>query len=108
MRLLVTGAAGFIGSDFVRLVLEREPDTEIVVLDALRYSGNRSTMADFVDRVSFVRAEIQDPLSVSKAIEDHSVSHIVNFAAESHNDRSLLEGGSFVQTNTFGVSVLLE
>ena len=108
MRLLVTGAAGFIGSNFVRLALERAPETHIVVLDALRYSGHLSTMADFADRVTFVKGEIQDPTLVGDVLAREKITHLVNFAAESHNDRSLLDNSSFVQTNTFGVQVLLE
>lgn len=108
MRLCVTGAAGFIGSNFVRLVRELSPDTRIVVLDALRYSGNRSTMADFIDDVAFEQGEIQDRPFVRGVFEKHSVTHVVNFAAESHNDRSLMDNAGFVQTNTFGVQVLLE
>jgi len=108
MRLLVTGAAGFIGSNFVRLVLERAPTTEIVVFDALRYSGNLSTMADFAGRVKFVKGEIQNARLVGETLVNEKITHMVNFAAESHNDRSLLDNSSFVQTNTFGVQVLLE
>lgn len=108
MRLLVTGAAGFIGSNFVRYVRETAPETTIVVIDALRYSGNRSTMADFTEKVAFEKGEIQDKAFVKDTMARHKVSHLVNFAAESHNDRSLMDNASFVQTNTYGVQVLLE
>ncbi len=108
MKLLVTGAAGFIGSNFVRLVLDTDPTVQVTVLDALRYSGNLSTMADFLPRIRFVRGEIQDRGLVDQVLREYHVTHLVNFAAESHNDRSLLDNSSFVQTNTLGVQVLLE
>lgn len=107
-RLLVTGAAGFIGSTFVRLVLERHPNWEITVLDALTYAGNLSTLAEVRDRIHFVPGKIQDPTVVEGAIKDRGITHLVNFAAESHNDRSILEAGSFIQTDVLGTYVLLE
>lgn len=108
MVLLVTGGAGFIGSNFIRLVLERDPQVKIVVLDALTYAGNLSTLADVRDRISFVPGKVQDPVAVEGAIRAESVTHIVNFAAESHNDRSILHAGSFIETDVLGVYVLLE
>lgn len=108
MNLLVTGAAGFIGSNFVRFVLEQAPETKITVLDALRYSGNLSTIQDVWDRIHFVHGEIQNSLLISETLRQNNISHVVNFAAESHNDRSLLDNSNFIQTNTFGVHVLLE
>jgi dTDP-glucose 4,6-dehydratase len=108
MRLLVTGAAGFIGSHFVRLVLERRPNWEITVLDALTYAGNLSTLADIRDRIHFAAGKIQDPTVVEGVIKDRGITHIVNFAAESHNDRSILEAGSFILTDVLGTYVLLE
>jgi dTDP-glucose 4,6-dehydratase len=110
VNLLVTGGAGFIGSNYVRLVLDRHPDVKVVVLDALTYAGNRATLADVWPnpRFHFHEGFIQDPEIVGEIIEHHDVTHIVNFAAESHNDRSLMESGRFIQTNAFGVHVLLE
>lgn len=108
MVLLVTGGAGFIGSNFIRLVLSKEPDTRIVVLDALTYAGNLSTLSDVRDRVSFVAGKVQDPTVVEGTIKSKGITHIVNFAAESHNDRSILHAGSFVETDVLGVYVLLE
>ncbi len=106
MKLLVTGAAGFIGSNFLRLVRERRPDWDLVVLDALTYAGNLSTIADM--DVNFYPGKIQDPTVVDGLLKSEQITHIVNFAAESHNDRSLLETGSFILSNTLGVHVLLE
>lgn len=108
MHVLVTGAAGFIGSTFVRLLLERIPEARITVLDALTYAGNRSTMADFAERVHFFKGKIQDAPFVGNLFGEGHFTHVTNFAAESHNDRSLLDSGSFIQSNTLGVYVLLE
>lgn len=107
MTLLVTGAAGFIGSNFVRLVRETRPEIKVVAFDALTYAGNRSTMADFVD-VPFEHASIQDADAVRSTIERYGITHIVNFAAESHNDRSILNADQFIQTNVVGTYTLLE
>lgn len=108
MVLLVTGGAGFIGSNFIRLVLEKDPDTKIVVLDALTYAGNLSTLEDVRDRITFVPGKVQDPTVVEGVIKSQGITHIVNFAAESHNDRSILHAGSFIETDVLGVYVLLE
>lgn len=107
MNLLVTGAAGFIGSNFVRLVRQLRPDWKLVVLDALTYAGNLSTMADFSE-VEFVHGSIQDAALVSQTITAFGITHIVNFAAESHNDRSILNADAFIQTNVVGTYALLE
>lgn len=106
--LLVTGAAGFIGSNFVRLLLEERPQTKVVVLDALTYAGNESTMADFRDRIEFVHGRIQDEALVNQTISRFGIDSIINFAAETHNDRSMLEAGSFILTDVLGTYVLLE
>lgn len=110
MRLLVAGGAGFIGSNFVRHVLNAYPDYRVTVLDALTYAGNLESLRDVADdpRYRFVHGWIQDAECVSSVIEADRIDAIVNFAAESHNDRSLLEAGSFIQTDVFGVHVLLQ
>lgn len=108
MNLLVTGGAGFIGSNFVRLVLQERPDWNVVVLDALTYAGNRSTMADFESKVPFVHARIEDAGKVRDTIKAHNITHIVNFAAESHNDRSIEDAMAFIQSNVAGPYNLLE
>jgi dTDP-glucose 4,6-dehydratase len=95
MKLLVTGAAGFIGSNFVRHMLSAHPETQIAILDALTYAGNLSTIADILadGRVKFHPGKIQDATVVEGVIRSEGITHIVNFAAESHNDRSILDAG---------------
>ena len=107
-KLLVTGGAGFIGSNFVRYILSRYPDYQVVVLDKLTYAGNLANLADVADNpgYSFVRGDICDqPLVDSLAAE---VDAILNFAAETHVDRSILDAGSFIRTDVYGTFVLLE
>ncbi len=107
-RLLVTGGAGFIGSAFVRQRLRADPEVQITVLDKLTYAGSEENLADFAQdpRLRFVRGDICDAGVVDKlAVEADA---IVNFAAETHVDRSLLDAGSFVQTDAYGTYVLLE
>lgn len=110
MTILVTGGAGFIGSAFVRLALEVLPDARIVILDALTYAGNVSTIKKELasGRVALYPGKIQDQTVVEGIFKIENPTHLVNFAAESHNDRSLLEAGSFIQTDVYGVYVLLE
>ncbi|MCS7001800.1 MAG: GDP-mannose 4,6-dehydratase, partial [Dehalococcoidia bacterium] len=88
-RYLVTGGAGFIGSNFVRLLLRERPDSRVVVLDKLTYAGNLANLRDVLDdpRVRFVRADIADADAVHRVIGDERVDVIVNFAAETHLDR---------------------
>ncbi len=111
-RLMVTGGAGFIGSNFVRYMLERYPDLFIVVYDKLTYAGRLENLRDvaerFDDRYTFVRGDICDAETVDQTIRSHDVDTIVNFAAETHVDRSLMEPGSFIQTDVYGTYVLLE
>ncbi|MGH0034744.1 MAG: dTDP-glucose 4,6-dehydratase [Myxococcota bacterium] len=106
---LVTGGAGFIGSNFVRLALERT-DHRVVVLDKLTYAGNLQSLAECAEdpRFSFVRGDIAEPAIVAKVFEQHSPSAVFNFAAESHVDRSIDGPEAFVQTNVVGTFQLLE
>ncbi len=106
---LVTGAAGFIGSNFVRQVLAEEPQVRLVAFDALTYAGNLENLAGCLDdgRLSFVRADIRDPAAVREALADGAAA-VVNFAAESHVDRSILGCQEFIQTNIEGTQVLLD
>lgn len=105
MKLLVCGGAGFIGSNFVRIRV-REHGDEVVVLDKLTYAGRRENLHDVIDDVRFVHGAIEDPSAVADAIE--GVDAVVNFAAETHVDRSIAEPDAFVTTNGQGTYVLLE
>lgn len=107
MKLLVAGGAGFIGSTYVRRHLAENPGDEIVVLDKLTYAGRRENLdgADS-ERLTFVEADIADAVAVAGAIE--GCDAVVNFAAESHVDRSIEDPGAFIQTDVFGTYVLLE
>ena len=106
---LVTGGAGFIGSNFVRHVLAHSDD-DVVVLDKLTYAGSLKSLADVEnnDRFTFVKGDIADPDCVREVLEQHRPLSIVNFAAETHVDRSIDEPGGFVQTNIVGTFQLLE
>ena len=108
MRLLVTGGAGFIGSTYVRQVLESHPEDEIVNLDALTYAGNPANVLGLEGnpRHKLVRGDIADAELVDDLVQ--SVDAVVNFAAETHVDRSLLDPGAFLRTNVHGVYVLLD
>jgi dTDP-glucose 4,6-dehydratase len=107
VRQLVTGGAGFIGSNYVRYVL-RETDDDVVVYDALTYAGNLSTLKDVDDdpRYSFVKGDICDPGTLEEAMT--GVDAVVHFAAESHVDRSILGPDDFVNTNCFGTNVVMD
>ncbi|MCC7372105.1 MAG: dTDP-glucose 4,6-dehydratase [Chloroflexi bacterium] len=108
MKLLVTGGAGFIGSNFARYVLSRYPDDQIVVLDKLTYAGNPQNFADLRGnaRFSFVQGDIADAAVVEPLVA--SVDAVVNFAAETHVDRSILDAGAFIETDVRGTWILLE
>ena len=107
-RILVTGGCGFIGSHFVRRLLRRQDDVEVVNLDALTYAGNPANLAEVAEneRYRFVHGSICDADAVASAAE--GCEAIVNFAAETHVDRSIMEAGDFIQTDVFGTYLLLE
>jgi dTDP-glucose 4,6-dehydratase len=107
VSLLVTGGAGFIGSNFVRRFRATNPSVKLVVLDALTYAGNLESLAD-VGGFEFVHADICDRERVAKTLAEHGVDRIIHFAAESHVDRSILAPGAFVQTNVVGTATLLD
>jgi len=108
VRILVAGGAGFIGSHFTRLALRTWPAAEVIVLDTLTYAGNLANLEDLRSdaRFSFVRGDICEPDTAATSMA--GCSHVVNFAAETHVDRSILESGSFVRTDVEGTRVLLE
>lgn len=108
MKVLVTGGAGFIGSNFVHYLLEKHPDYQVVVLDKLTYAGNLENLQDLEDRsgYQFVRGDICDARLVDSVVQDCQA--VVNFAAETHVDRSIVEPGAFLTTDVVGTYVLLE
>jgi dTDP-glucose 4,6-dehydratase len=108
VRILVTGAAGFIGSNFVHYWLERHPDDSIVALDLLTYAGNRANLNGTEERVPFVQADIADQDIVGNVLQEHKIEVIVNFAAESHNSLAVIDPGLFARTNVLGTQLLLE
>lgn len=110
MTIIVTGGAGFIGSNFIFHMLREYPDYRIVCLDKLTYAGNLSTLAPVMDNPNFrfVKADICDREAVDKLFEEEHPDIVVNFAAESHVDRSIEDPGIFLQTNIIGTSVLMD
>ncbi len=109
-NILVTGGAGFIGANFVHYMLRKYPEYVIVVYDKLTYAGNINNLLDAHDdpRYKFVRGDIADPHTLEQTIREHQIDTIVNFAAETHVDRSILDPASAHRTNFTGVYVLLE
>jgi dTDP-glucose 4,6-dehydratase len=105
-KVLVTGGAGFIGSNYVHYALNQHPTWEIVVLDKLTYAGNLDNLKDVSDRITFIQGDIATPEDVEKAVT--GVDAILNFAAESHVDRSLRDPLPFIRTNIEGTLLLLE
>ena len=111
MKLLVTGGAGFIGSNFIHYILSKYPEDEIINFDKLTYAGNLDNLADLEGnlRYKFFKGDICDPKAIEKAIGlVDKVDAIINFAAESHVDRSILSAAGFVQTDVYGTYILLE
>jgi dTDP-glucose 4,6-dehydratase len=109
MRLLVTGGAGFIGSNFIRYILDKHPEWEITNLDKLTYAGNLENLTDVQDepRYHFIQGDIADRELLDKVL-NRGFDAIINFAAESHVDRSILDPSPFIKTNIEGTQALLE
>lgn len=110
MKILVTGAAGFIGSNFIFYMLDRHPEHDIVALDALTYAGNLETLEPVMEneRFTFVKADIADRKTIFQLFEQEKFDTVVNFAAESHVDRSIEDPGVFLNTNIIGTQVLMD
>jgi len=108
MRLLVTGGAGFIGSNFVHYWLERHPDDHVVVYDLLTYAGNRPNLAAVEDRIVFVHGDICDRDLAEQTLRVEGIKVVVNFAAESHNSLAVIDPTRFFRTNVLGTQTLLD
>jgi dTDP-glucose 4,6-dehydratase len=106
--ILVTGAAGFIGSNFTRYWVGRHPADRVVAFDALTYAGCRENLDGLGDRVAFVHGDIRDQSAVKAALRAHRVDVVVNFAAESHNSYAVIRPSEFFATNVLGTQTLLE
>lgn len=109
--ILVTGAAGFIGSNFVRMLVNRGEDVKLVAFDKLTYAGNLENLQDLLKKskhLVFVKGDICDQATVEKVWDEHGITEVVHFAAESHVDRSILSSGPFIHTNVVGTQILLD
>ena len=106
MKLLITGGAGFIGTNFVHYTLKNYPDYKITVLDKLTYAGNPDNLSQVLDQVNFVTGDICDRELMDKLVKGNDI--VVHFAAESHNDNSLRDPWPFIQTNLIGTATILE
>jgi dTDP-glucose 4,6-dehydratase len=108
VNLLVTGAAGFIGSNFVHYWLERHPSDQVVAYDLLTYAGNRENLKEAEDEIVFVEGDIADFELAAGVMRDEQIDAVVNFAAESHNSLAVVDPGLFARTNVLGTQMLLE
>ena len=110
MTVIVTGGAGFIGGNFIHYYLKEHPEDRVVCIDKLTYAGNLSTLAPVMDNKNFrfVKLDICDRAGVFALFEEEKPDCVINFAAESHVDRSIEDPGIFLQTNIIGTSVLMD
>ena len=108
MNIVVTGGAGFIGSNFVRYWLEAHPDDRVTVVDALTYAGNRASLGEYEGSCAFVHGDIADLALMESTLRDRDIDVVVNFAAESHNSYAIVNPGAFFRTNVVGTQVLCE
>lgn len=110
MTIIVTGGAGFIGINFIFYIMERHPEDRIICLDKLTYAGNRAALEPVMDKENFrlVQADICDREAVYRLFEEEKPDIVINFAAESHVDRSIEDPGVFLQTNIMGTAVLMD
>lgn len=108
MNILITGGAGFIGGNFTHYMVKKYPEDHIIVLDKLTYAGNLETLEPILDHITFIKADIADRNAVYAAFEAEKPDIVVNFAAESHVDRSIENPEIFLQTNIMGTQVLMD
>ncbi len=110
MKILVTGGAGFIGSNFIRYMMKKYPDLKILNLDKLTYAGNLENLKELEnnENYEFIKGDICDRGLVSETVKKYKFDAIINFAAETHVDRSIMEPGDFIQTDVYGTYILLE
>lgn len=110
MKILVTGGAGFIGTNFIKYIMDRRKDDEVLCVDKLTYAGNRENLAEFENdsRFEFCKADICDKDKIEKIFRGYAPDCIINFAAESHVDRSLVSPSAFIETNVVGTQILLD
>ena len=109
MTYLITGGAGFIGANFVKYILKKHPDSKVIILDKLTYAGSLGTIKDELkdSRVSFYKGDICNTELVENIFMSHDIDTVVNFAAESHVDRSIEDPGIFLKTNILGTQTLM-
>lgn len=108
MKVLITGGAGFIGGNFVHHMVDKYPDYKIIVVDNLTYAGNLATLKSVWDKIQFYKADIADRKAIYQIFETEKPDIVVNFAAESHVDRSIEEPEIFLKTNILGTQVLMD